>query len=312
MRTGTRRFGSTGWLAFGLATLVAVGCDKVPLTAPQQSTLTLTTANGINGNTQVVATVLEQAGTPVQNGTTVRFVSSLGRMDPPETQTRDGVASSTLVPGSDSGEATVTASSGTATANTKILLGTAMVDAVSVRASSGSVPATGGSVEITARVVNAGGGALSGIPVTFSTTAGTLSGTREVSDGNGEAKTRLTTDSNATVTATAGTKSGTVAIQALNPVPTPTVSLTGTGATATHAGQIWTLTATVANNTAVGSPTKFEWNFGDGSPVVENQSPSVQHAYTTELTIFHVSVKVTFANGSTATANADIITADFP
>jgi hypothetical protein len=222
------------------------------------------------------------------------------------------MASSTLVPGSDNGEATVTVFSGTATANTKILLGSALVDSVSVRSSSGSVPATGGTVEITARVANAGGGALSGVPVTFNTTAGILSSTREVTDGNGEAKTRLTTDSNATVTATAGTKSGTVAIQALNPVPTPTVSLAATGGTATHTGQLWTLTATVANNTAVGSPTKFQWDFGDGSPVVENQSPSVQHAYTTELTIFHASVKVTFANGSTATATADIITADFP
>ena len=105
---------------------------------------------------------------------------------------------------------------------------------------------------------------MAGIPVSFSTTAGTLSGTREVTDGNGEAKTRLTTDANATVTATAGTKSGTVAIQALNPVPTPTITLAGRGATATIAGQLLTFTATVANNTAVGSPIKFEWDFGDG------------------------------------------------
>jgi hypothetical protein len=164
MRTGTRRLKSTGWLAFGLATLVAVGCDKVPLTAPQESTVTLTTTNGINGNTQVLATVLEQAGTPVQNGTTVRFSSTLGRMDPAETQTRDGMASSTLVPGSDNGEATVTVFSGTATANTKILLGSALVDSVSVRSSSGSVPATGGTVEITARVANAGGRGALGCP----------------------------------------------------------------------------------------------------------------------------------------------------
>jgi PKD repeat protein len=94
-------------------------------------------------------------------------------------------------------------------------------------------------------------------------------------------------------------------------VATPTVSLAGTGGTATSAAQIFTLTATVANNTAVGSPTKFEWNFGDGI-TVENNSPSMQHAYTTELTVFHVSVRVTFANGSAATATTDIVTADFP
>jgi hypothetical protein len=312
MRTSNRRFASTGLLIMGVTTLVAVGCDKVPLTAPGNSTVTLTTATAANGNVEVVATVLEQAGTPVQDGTTVRFSSSLGRMDPAEVQTRNSMARSTFIPSGDSGETTITVSSGTATANVKFNTGLALIEAVSVRASAGSVPATGGTVTITARVTATGGNAMSGVPVTFSTTAGTLSGTREVTDGNGEASTRLTTDANATVTATAGTKTATVAIQALNPVPTPTVSLTGTGATATHAGQIWTFTTTVANNTAVGSPTKFEWNFGDGSPVVENQSPSVQHAYTTELTVFHVSVKVTFANGSTATATADIITADFP
>jgi hypothetical protein len=307
MRTGTRRFASIGLLA----ALVAAGCDKVPLTAPSNSTLTLTTAAAAGGGTRVVATVLEQAGTPVQNGTTVRFSSSLGRMDPAEAQTNNGMASSTFVPNGDSGEATITVSSGATTATTKVLLGTALVDSVSVRSSAGSVPATGGSVTITARVAGASGAALSGIPVTFNSTAGTLSSTREVTDGNGEAQVRLTTDANATVTAAAGTKSGTVAIQALNPVATPTVSLAGTGATATSVGQLWTLTATVANNTAVGSPIKFEWNFGDWT-TAENNSPSVQHAYTTELTVFHVSVKVTFANGSSATGGTDIITADFP
>src|SRR5436190_399548 len=82
-----------------------------------------------------------------------------------------------------------------------------------VRANPGSVPATGGTAEIVARVTATGGNGFGGVPVTFSSTAGTLSGTREVTDGNGEAKVRLTTDANATVTATAGTKSGTVTIQ---------------------------------------------------------------------------------------------------
>jgi adhesin/invasin len=275
--------------------------------------------------------VLEQGGTPVQNGTTVRFQTNLGRVEPVEAQTRNGVATTTFFAGDVSGAAEVKAMSGgagsassgqgaTATNAVTILVGAAAVDAITVRASAGSVPATGGTVEITATVTSVGGssgstavsgGPLAGVPVSFSTTAGTLSGTREVTDGNGEAKTRLTTDSNATVTATAGTKSGTVAIQALNPVATPTVSLTGTGGTATSAGQLWTLTATVSNNTAVGSPVEFEWNFGDGT-TTENQSPSTQHAYTTELTVFHVSVKVTFASGATATATTDIITADFP
>ena len=319
---------------------MAAGCDKVQLTAPASSTITLsapTRTLPTGGSTEVSAQVLEQGGTPVQNGTTVRFSTSLGRVDPVETQTRNGVATTTFFAGDVSGAAEVKASSGGAGSATSganavttnavtILVGAAAVDAISLRASTGSVPATGGTVEVVATVTGVGGtngttavggGPLAGIPVSFSTTAGTLSTPREVTDGNGEAKSRLTTDANATVTATAGTKTATVAIQALNPVPTPTVTLAGTGGTALTGGltskaQIWTLTATVANNTAVGSPLKFEWNFGDGTPIVENQSPSVQHAYEQELQVFHVSVKVTFANGSTATATTDIVTADFP
>jgi hypothetical protein len=312
MRTGTRRFSSTAWLVFGVTTLVAVGCDKVQLTAPSSSTVTLSTALSADGvGTDVTATVLEQGGTPVQNGTTVRFTSSLGRMDPVEVQTRNGMATSKFVSNGDSGEATIVASSGSATANVKFNIGLALVDAISVRASTGSVPATGGTVTVTARVITASGVPFGGVPVTFSTTAGTLSSGREVTDGNGEASTRLTTDANATVTATAGTKSGTVAIQALNPVPTPTITLAGTGGTATADAQLWTFTATVANNTAVGSPVKFDWNFGDGV-VIETNGPSTTHAYTLERKIYTVTVKATFANGSSVSASTDIVTADFP
>jgi hypothetical protein len=330
MRTGTRRFASTAWLVFGVTTLVAVGCDKVQLTAPASSTITLTAPTRMlptGGSAELSAMVLEQGGTPVQNGTTVRFTTNLGRVDPVETQTRNGLATTTFFAGDVSGAAEVKAASGgsgsassgtnaTVTNAVTILVGAAAVDSVSVRASAGSVPATGGSVDIVATVISQGGtsgsaavpgGPLGGIPVTFSTTAGTLSGTREVTDGNGEARTRLTTDANATVTATAGT----VAIQALNPVPTPTITLAGTGATATADAQLWTFTATVANNTAVGSPVKFDWNFGDGV-VIETNGPSTTHAYTQERKIYSVTVKATFAGGTSVSASTDIVTADFP
>ena len=312
MRTGIRRFAShAGVVALGLVAVLALACDKVPLTAPGSSTVTITTAASADGSTAVTATILEAAGTPVQNGTTVHFTSSLGRMDPTEAQTKNGVATSKFVSDGASGEATITVSSGSATANVKFNTGLALIDSVTVRSSAGSVPATGGSVTVTARVTATGGAAMSGVPVTFSTNAGSLSSGREVTDGNGEASTRLTTDANATVTATAGTKSGTVAIQALNPVATPTISLAATGATATSAGQLWTLTATVSNNTAVGSPTKFEWNFGDGATQTTN-GPSIQHAYTHELTVYTATVTATFANGSTVSSSTDLITADFP
>lgn len=335
MRTGIRRFASTpGVPALGLLAVFTVGCDKVQLTAPVSSTITLsapTRTLPTGGSTELSAQVLEQGGTPVQNGTTVRFTTNLGRVDPVETQTRNGVATTMFFAGDVSGAAEVKASSGgagsassgtnaTVTNAVTILVGAAAVDSVSLRASPGSVPATGGTVNIVATVTSVGGtngttavagGPLAGVPVSFSTTAGTLSGTREVSDGNGEANVRLTTDANATVTATAGTKTATVAIQALNPVATPTISLAGVGATATSQGQLFTFTATVANNAAQGSPTSFQWDFGDGQTATTN-GPAIGHVYTMELTTYNITVKAVFANGTSVSALTQIITADFP
>jgi hypothetical protein len=269
----------------------------------------------------VTAIVAESGGTPVQNGTSVRFSTTLGRIDPAEVQTKDGVATAMFVAGDASGEAEVRATSGAIVAtpvsggtgvnSIKISVGAAAVAAVNVRSSSGSVPATGGTVDITANVIAADGRALGGVPVSFSTTSGRLSTTSAATDGAGDARTSLTTDATATVTATAGTKQGTVAIQALTPVATPNVTLAGTGGTATTVAQLWTFTATVSNNTAVGSPVKFEWNFGDGV-TLETGGPSTTHAYTHELTIYTVTVKATFANGSSVSAATDIVTADFP
>jgi hypothetical protein len=295
MRTATRRIASTaGLVALGFTAVLAVACDTVPLTAPGSSTVTITTATSADGqSTAVTATVLEPGGTPVQDGTTVHFTTSR------------------FISNGDSGEATITASSGSATANVKFNIGLATVDALTVRANPGSVPATGGTVDVIARVTATGGNAFGGVPVTFSSTAGTLSSTREVTDGNGEAKVRLTTDANATVTATAGTKSGTVAIQALNPVATPTITLAGVGSTANSAGQLFTFTATVANNAALGSPTTFEWDFGDGTTATTN-GPSIGHVYSMELTTYNVTVRAVFANGSAVSALTQIITADFP
>jgi hypothetical protein len=334
MRTGTRRFATKGFLALGVAALVTVGCDKVQLTAPASSTITLTAPTRMlptGGTAELSATVLEQGGTPVQNGTTVRFTTNLGRVEPVETQTRNGTATTTFFAGDVSGAAQVTAvsggsgngasgSNGTATNAVTILVGAAAVESVSVRANPGSVPATGGTVDVVATVIAQGGtsgsasvpgGPLSGIPVSFSTTAGTLSGAREVTDGNGEARTRLTTDTAATVTATAGTKTGTVAISVVTPVPTPQITLAGTGAAATPIGQLFTFTATISNNTAVGSPVKFEWNFGDGQ-TAETNGPIITHLYTEEEKAFTVTVRAIFANNTSISASTTIVTSLFP
>ena len=80
-----------------LAILVA-GCDKVPLLAPTSSTISVSAPTRVlplGGSVEVTAMVLEQSGTPVQNGTTVLFTTSLGSVSPVEAQTRNGQAVTT-------------------------------------------------------------------------------------------------------------------------------------------------------------------------------------------------------------------------
>ncbi len=103
-------------VALGLLAVVAsAACDKVPLTAPTGSTVTLfsnTTIVPVNGAAEITATVIEAGGTQVQNGTLVTFTTTIGQLDPAEARTRDGKVTVRLMSGSRSGRAVVRAFSG--------------------------------------------------------------------------------------------------------------------------------------------------------------------------------------------------------
>ena len=66
------------------------------------------------------------------------------------------------------------------------------------------VPANGGSSTVTAIVFDINGNALRSAPVSFTTTAGTLSSSIVSTDPDGAASTTLTTSQQATVTASVG------------------------------------------------------------------------------------------------------------
>src|SRR4026207_2395159 len=66
------------WL---LPVLALVACDKVPLTSPTGTTITLSvsqTTVPINGSIEVIAAVIEAGGTAVHDGTSVTFTGGLG------------------------------------------------------------------------------------------------------------------------------------------------------------------------------------------------------------------------------------------
>ncbi|HEY6508989.1 MAG TPA: Ig-like domain-containing protein [Vicinamibacterales bacterium] len=310
----------TGAVALVLVQLGLTSCDKMPLLAPTSSTVSVTSAALVlptGGSTEVTAFVAESGGTPVQNGTVVRFTTNLGRLAPVEVQTRNGLAITTFLAGDIAGEAEVKATSGVAAGSTatpnsvKISIGAAAITSLTLRANPGSVPARGGTSQIVATVMGATGRALSGIQVNFATSRGTLSATSGVSDSAGEVRTVLTTDREATVTATAGAQTATVSITRQDPLPIPVVALTSVKDLATAMGQRFTFTATVSGNDDTTRPVRFEWNFGDEVTAVTSTGTAI-HFYDDELVRRTVTVRVVLENGDTISATTEVSVDQFP
>jgi hypothetical protein len=210
------------------AAVGAAACDKAPLLAPNGTVIFLTLGSSSvapTGSVEVIAVLLEQgttstggtggtstpsAGTPVHNGTVVSFTSSIGRIEPAEARTENGRVTVRFIGDGRSGAAKIVAYSGGARTEETLNVGSAAAERVTVSAS--AVGSSGGTSTITARVEDVSGNPLSGVPVQFSTTRGTLSATSANTDAAGIATVTLTTTVEATVTATAGSKSGTATV----------------------------------------------------------------------------------------------------
>jgi hypothetical protein len=224
-------------LSIAIVTLsFAAACDKVPLLAPTGSVIKLfasSTTVPTNGEVEIIATVIENgsapssgtpgqgtstptvgSGTPVQNGTLVSFTTTIGVIDPREARTQNGEVRVRFRGNGESGTAKITAYSGGASGVLEnVLVGSAAAKRIVLSASPQTLGSSGGPAQVTARVENEAGSPVAGVPVTFSTTAGSLSPTSVVTDDSGIARTTLTTTTNATVTANAGAATaGTVAV----------------------------------------------------------------------------------------------------
>ena len=299
--------------------IVSLGsCDKVPLLAPTESTIIVVSSRDvlpINGIAQITATVIEQSGTPVHNGTLVTFTSTLGTLEPSEAVTSNGQAVVTLRAGTRSGIATITAFSGSAqstgstgtdgttTSALTVAIGGAAAAAVTVSANPAVVPPTGATVTVIAAVTDTSGNRLTGVPVSFTASAGTLASATVVTDSAGEARTTLTTDRETTVTATAGAFDASVVI-GLSALPTVTVVATPT---TTSVGEPVTFAVTVtAGSSAI---REASLNFGDGTAQGLGAlvgATNVAHTYTFAGT-FTVVATVTDSSGATVTVATIIV-----
>jgi hypothetical protein len=313
-----------------LSALAVLGtaCDKAQLLAPTQSTITLSAPTRVlpsNGTTPVTAAVIEQAGTPVHNGTTVRFTTTLGRVDPVEVQTVNGLAITTFFAGPNSGIAEIRAASGAATAGEErlqITIGAAAVNTISLRANPGSVGPNGGTVELIANVVGENGQTLEGVVVSFNADQGTLGTTTGVTNASGEARTTLTTSQQTVTSATAGTKTSSNVTIALRAGPVVTLACApaagGTNCAAlqaTTANNTATVTFTVTKPTGSATLRSATIDFGDGTAQalgnLAGGTTTVVHTYNGPTGLapqpYTATVQATDINGESASASTTVV-----
>lgn len=130
----------------------------------------------VQGSAQVTVIARNADGSPVAAGQQVILTTSLGSLSPSRPTTKaDGTATATLNAGTQAGTATVTAILGSSDAATTMVTIRDAATAISLQASPSVVPAAGGTVALTAFVVNSQGQPVQGASVTFSSERGTFS-----------------------------------------------------------------------------------------------------------------------------------------
>ncbi|MEW5981688.1 MAG: PKD domain-containing protein [Acidobacteriota bacterium] len=297
-----------------LALAFLASCDKMPLMAPTGTEITLyasSTVMPVNGSVEITATVIESAGTPVQNGTVVTFLTTLGTLDPVEARTNAGKATVRLYSGSQSGIAEVRAASGGASIvdALQIKVGGAAAERVDLFASPSSLPPSGGAVQLVATVSDANGNRLAGVPVTFIADEGALSQPTVISDGQGEARNGLTTTVAATVMAIV--RSDVSADVTVNLRSAPAVAISSDTSAPTE-NQPVTFTVTITTEAGSAAVRTASVDFGDGSSqTIGTGTTTTQHTYTRAGT-FTVVATATDAAGETSVATFGIFVQPAP
>ena len=215
-----------------MTTPTAAGSNSVKITvgAAASETVVLNaspTQVPVGGGTvTLIASVLDINGNRLRN-IPVNFSSDAGTLSATVANTdANGEARVELTTNR---EANVTARAAAKSATLKIIIQAPATVALSANPS--TVPPSGGTVTLTAVVLDASGNRLPNVPVSFSTTAGTLSATQATTNANGEATVELVTNGATTVTARAGTVSGTAQITpggAISLTVSPTTGAIGT------------------------------------------------------------------------------------
>lgn len=262
---------------------IPLGCSEGTPVAPTGTILRVSaypTRIATRGLSTVTISAYRSTGNPVNPGTEVRLSSTIGVVDPVAYTDDDGQASATLRGDGRAGTATVSAFSGGVEPVTIDIAIGQQAASMSFQVTPSSVAETGGTLELLALVRDDVSQPLAGAQVNFRSEVGTLaSGGRFITtDADGEARDTLTVtaadlqlvgDDSFTVTAEAGGAGGSIISRTfevgIQRPPQASFSFQ-------RAGLVVTFT-----DTSSGSPTSWQWDFGDGTPISNQQNPV--HAY---------------------------------
>lgn len=304
------------WCLAVLTCVVVVACERVPLTSPTGSTISVTTDQTtlpVNGQATVRAIVTESSGTPVHNGTQVNFTTVLGSFSPAEATTVGGVATTTFFAGSLSGTTRINAYSGGASTGSgnssggvEVRIGAAAAGSVSLQVTPPTVPQNGGTVTVTALVLDPSGNAMRGVPVQFSADTGTLSNANVVTNNDGYAVTNLVTTRTATVTARVGSAPPATFTVSVSTANTATIEATTTTPTVNSPVPFRLSPSTAANASPISSVVV---DFGDGTSRTFNNITApvgFTHTYTREGG-YTVTATSTDINGGRGVSSTSIV-----
>jgi len=286
------------------------------------------TAVPTNGTAQLIAQVLEPSGTPPHSGTHIIFTTTLGTIDPTETETDiNGRAIVTFKAGAANGTATITASSGgsaVAAANAlKIAVGNAAVGNLLLTASPTTLPAGGGTSTISATVLDISGNILPGVVVSFTADTGAVGPSSATTNTSGVAIAQLTATRTAKVTATAGigatggTGSTGGGVQSKDVTVTvnvgPSISFGAVTPTPAIAGQAATVTLTVTAPGATQSPIRsIVVNWGDGQQTqVGTNTATLAHVWFAPGT-YTITATAVDTNGDSSQATTAVVVVPRP
>jgi hypothetical protein len=261
-----------------------LSCDQVSPVAPTGSTLTVS-ANpaeiSLDGASTITVVGRKMDGNPLNPGTQVRLSTTLGKLDS-ELLDLDssGVATTKLRGQGRIGMATVTATSGALDAVTVDVQVGRTAGAVSLQATPTSVAESGGSVSLLALVRDSQGQPLASVPVNFSTDVGTLEsgGAFIDTDDQGQARDTLDITEGDVQSVSGDSFSVSVEASAGSTVQNDQVSLSILRRPIASFSFTRSQLTVAFMDTSTGNPTKWEWDFGDGTAHSTSRNPAHQYS----------------------------------